>query len=486
VDAQAYRKSVDDVVGFKGPERGLRVIHAYLQRLHKQALEHHHEAARRVAEVAESVAGRVPPEVQERVNGPQSGVRDALLAMPSWTGMRTGAWVACVVTALAGPAVLGAAVVRAGVWLPWWFALYVLPVAFGAAAYLLATRWLGGEWDAAKKRVKVSLEALGAAAASIYQGGTTRMAGGDLASTDVLAYFEGRLRHTWAVFGRHRARSVAVLAAGDLTAVRRLQLACLERLRQMERRAEALGVTLDHEQPIPERDGLDRLWVSQREGLAAQVPSQLVGSQIIIEWFSRTLVRSVSSNLKRFLKQEAVYTHWRELVPFDTASLASFHADEAVMGTSGAQLLDDIERRREARSQLRKFQEFHLRTLGYAAQFRGFEGFDEDGIDESGMKLLVPDYAIGTLVGMGDEQGADILEVSINNSSLYLFMTALGIQERSFQNLRSFDTVHDVGHHEMRGVFGVSEMVEDTARRSLQQFSHSELGVVPVSSDGER
>lgn len=279
----------------------------------------------------------------------------------------------------------------------------------------------------------------------------------------LLPFFTKRLNHRWELARKTHALYVWESSRHDAVLARRLEIAASVRTDALRLAAEKLGVKAQPNEGGADHDQIDKLFDTEL-GADAQ---WLVGTRVLERWYrdetksGYTREIEEDSELARQQLIEYFELHplldWRRAVPFGDATLEAFCREHWSALVDEAVISQQPIFRDAAGAALRKFAASHFGTLGYGAQFRGYEGMDDDGIDARELLVVLPSTLRHELED-ALEEGDDDLETKtrkrvirqipktfadIRPNAAYLLMTAMGIRERSFQNLRRFISFHD-------------------------------------------
>lgn len=333
----------------------------------------------------------------------------------------------------------------------------------------------------------------------------------------LLPFFTKRLRHRWELARKTHALYVWESTVHDATLAQRLRLAAEVRIEALRLAAEKLGVKAHRAEGGYDRDQIDKLFDTEL-GADAQ---WLVGTRSLERWYRDETKSSYGGSIEEDteLARDQLIEYfernplrdWRRAVPFGDDALEAYcreHwsalVDEAVISLQP--LFRDA-----AGASLREFVSSHFGTLGFGAQFRGYEGMDDDGIDARELLLVLPSTLRHEFEDALEENGAkrgDDSETTrrkriirqipksftdIRPNAAYLLMTAMGIRERSFQNLRRFVSFHDRRGLIERERFPLSPKglgSASSADRPLNPFLYTSLSDAneraPSESESER
>ena len=221
--------------------------------------------------------------------------------------------------------------------------------------------------------------------------------------------------------------------------------------------------------------------------------------------------------LQNYFRAYPIHENWRESAPFADGTLEQFSHDlgpslsangdlfqapnwAALVGGSVFETEEII--REDAVDSIIRYAGKTFGTIGFGAKFRGREGMDDDGIETHNMLLLsrTLQFEIYEKIrerarqrrnnphGVDPAEAYDVLleksQISIpqlrshlQTNAVYYLMTALGIRERSFQNLKPFTTFHDHSRLPEREQFPLSLSGVEAQGENLpmRYFSHQHL-----------
>lgn len=318
-------------------------------------------------------------------------------------------------------------------------------------------------------------------------------------SNSLRPFFDARLKHRWALARQGHALYTWNRVAFDVRLAKNLKRSAEVRRLLLQQEVETYGVRviakksgLDHDEPsrlFRTRVGKERAW--------------LVSPHSVDAWYGEITKNQqpedVRVSLRAYLDQAKPFAQWRENIPFADGSLQAFSRE------FWSDLVDDAviskERifRAEAQRNIVAFVTRHVGSIGYGVNFRGYEGFDEDGIEGNKLQFLVPNSFRHEFESTlrHDSQSYDeasdparrlsMLEkvkpsfVELRPNAIFLMMSAFGIREASSQNLRRFYSFHEENVLPDAELFPLSSEVSPTTsfgRAPLNQFSHQRLSAI--------
>lgn len=321
-------------------------------------------------------------------------------------------------------------------------------------------------------------------------------------------FFEARLRHRWEVARQGHAQFTWNRVGYDYRMAERIGDAAATRLRLLTAEVEGYGVRVKRGDGGKDMDEPSRLFRT-RVGTGR---SWLVSPETVDAWYKQRTHDEADNDLRqqldRYFEQHRPFARWREEAPFGDNSLSAFSrgAWEDLVGE--AVISDDAIFRAEAQKNIGAFVARHFGSMGYGVKFRGYEGFDEDGIDDSELRLLVPEsfrielestlsggYGAAELLQLSDDRRS-MLErveksfVELRPNAIFLMMVALGVRERSFRNIQRYDSFYErkqLPESERFPFSGMGLLQRSSAEQTpLHQFSYHRLISDPsVARDGE-
>lgn len=325
---------------------------------------------------------------------------------------------------------------------------------------------------------------------------------------------------------RHR---ILTRITEDQRLIQRVDDAARIRMRKLQADIEEKGASVrTSESKTFDIDDIENLFANKQ---ATQ--DWLIPTDVLADWYSletrtqsndipinvqHSVLRQVESPsktraiLKAYFDRYPLQQVWRRSAPFREGKLIDFCAhlpDPAWQNLVDGQVLYDHELFSAAAGDaIIRFTARHFGTLGFGANFRGAEGMGANDIRVQHLTLLMGSDLAREVelqldahrIDNGDstrdrtvdmhrnaeeilyDQQRHIVANQVqtehlpnNANSVYLLMTAHGIRERSFKNLRRFMTVHDRTQLPEREHFPLSltgSSFQDLSLQPLHHFSH--------------
>lgn len=463
-------EAILDSIGEGGLTRALGRLHTLRVRCQETFRER--EAARRACE--ELARRHAIPEL-----APLSNARAELLAAarakPDVAPMRLGALLlAALALALGGPLAQSVA---------YWHELHLEggmletllgplgPLTGGLALWLPAVGLLRWWLRRRTRAVAAARDRLGETADRLLRGAGLPVDREPAPS--IRSFLEARVELTAAVATRGFALHVLERLLADMQLAERLRRSVDVQRQILARRAEDLGVRSPADAG---EDDLGRLL----EGHGEDRSERLIGADSLRRYYRQVMRHpaDVEAELPSFVPAAGGISRWRtEACLADTGAILDYCrwifrgvVEEAVWAQPFFR--DDVARR------LGDFVARNYSNLGFAAEFRGYEGLDPDGVPvlADATLLLHPELARVFAEarqdgGVPSHRTLQVYEADIRPNAAYMLSLVQGIRVHSLRNLRRFESFHERTRMPDDRTFPLTQETREPGDRPLNLLS---------------
>lgn len=289
----------------------------------------------------------------------------------------------------------------------------------------------------------------------------------------IRSFLEARVELTAAVATRGFALHVLERLLADTRLAERLRRSVDVQRQTLARRAEDLGVR------SPADGGEDDLG-ALLEGHGEDRSERLIGADSLRRYYRQVMRHpaDVEAELPSFVPAAGGIARWRtEACLADTDKVLDYCrwtfrgiVEEAVWAQPFFR--DDVARR------LGEFVARNESNLGFAAEFRGYEGLDPDGVPvlADATLLLHPELARVFAEACQDERirshrTLQVKQAEIRPNAAYMLSLVQGIRVHSLRNLRRFESFHERARMPDDRTFPLTQETREPDERPLNLLS---------------
>lgn len=408
--SQQALRQINKLVSEKLPEFGVDAVEVAVNRGIDGLRQEQRESEQQVKAEEDFVRAVKTPNPEALVTDAYQSLRDTIEQKPDWKPMQAATLaVAALFALILGPLVV--AILSA--WLPGMdpvdadWALRRLSEALVFAGMFFVFKWLAGRWMNAR------LEAIAAQRKAFFGEIQEAMVSESMPQA-LHPFIRSRLRHRWESIRRGHAARVSRLVERDQRHLGRVVNSARARHKQLQEAAEWMGVivkkgNLQYQERAPhsifDEDSPTNLFHTSNSATR----DWLIHPHQVGDWYVETMDRdpgrsndaSATEGMLRdfssaYLKKhwlgrsgdDADVRDWRKILPFADGSLLDASRERWLPKVTDDAAVKQF--RTGARDAIGRFATRYYGVLGYGAKFRGYESFDEDGLDTTNLRLLVP------------------------------------------------------------------------------------------------
>lgn len=459
-------RTILESIGEGGLARALGRLHRLRSRC--RDLFHEREAERR--ELADLAKRHAIPELR-----PLAGARADLLAAarekPDLVPLRTGAGLLATFALILGAPVAQAVAYLADLHLRGGVIEALLgplaPLTGGLVLWLPAWALLRWHLRRRTRAVRAAQDRLAGVAGRILRG-----TGRSLAAeppTSIRSFLEARLELTGAVATRGFALHVLERVLADTHLAERLRRSIDVQRQILLRRAEDLGVRSILDAGERGEENLERLL----GGHGLDRSERLISADSLRRYY-RQVIRQpadLQAELPCFVPAAGGIERWRTEACLADGERILDYCRHTFRGIVDEAIWAQPFFREDVAGSLGRFVERCYSSLGFGAEFRGYEGLDPDGVSLLADATLVLHRELARVYSPATRT-LSIRKAEIRPNAAYMLSLVQGIRVHSLRNLRRFESFHDRPRMPDDRAFPVTqETREDLSHRPVNLLS---------------